>query len=55
MTSSDNDTYTFKEMLQQKDRVEFIKAMQIEIQDHENKQNLVRINEFAYQRFLEET
>ena len=32
---SDNDTYTFKEMLQQDDRVEFIKAMMKEIQDHE--------------------
>ena len=37
MTSSDNDTYTFKEMLQQKDRAEFIKAMQIAIQDHEDR------------------
>ena len=34
---SDNETYTFKEMLQQEDRVEFIKAMMKEIRDHEQR------------------
>ena len=37
MTSSDNDTYTFKEMLKQDDRAEFIKAMKVEIEDHEQR------------------
>ena len=36
---SDNDTYTFKEMLQQSDKNEFIQAMLKEIQDHENRKH----------------
>lgn len=35
--SSDNDTYTFKQMLQQPDKNEFILAMMKEVQDHENR------------------
>ena len=35
--TSDNETYTFKEMLQQEDKNEFIKAMLKEVQDHENR------------------
>ena len=35
--NSDNETYTFKEMLQQEDKNEFIKAMLKEVQDHENR------------------
>ena len=38
MTSaSDNGTYTFKQMLQQEDRYEFITAMINEIKDHDDK------------------
>jgi len=38
-TLSDNETYTFKEMLQQPDKNEFILAMMKEIQDHENREH----------------
>ena len=36
-TNSENDTYNFKEVLQQSDKSEFIKAMMIETHDHENR------------------
>ena len=36
-STADNDTYNFKEMLQQEDRAEFIKAMMDEINDHESR------------------
>ena len=35
-TSPDNDTYTYKTILQQEDRNEFVKAMMKEIVDHES-------------------
>ena len=38
-TLSDNETYTFKEMLQQPDKNDFIMAMIKEIQDHENREH----------------
>ena len=34
---SGNDVYTFKEMLKQPDKNEFIKAMIAEIKDHESR------------------
>ena len=37
---SDNDTYTFREMLQQPDKNDFIQAMLKEIQDHENRNHM---------------
>ena len=37
MTTSDNDTYTFKEMLKQDDRTEFIKGIKVEIENHEQR------------------
>ena len=36
-TSPDNDTYTYKSMLQQEDKNEFVKAMMKEIVDHESR------------------
>ena len=36
---SDNETYTFKEMLQQPDKNDFILAMMKEIQDHEKREH----------------
>ena len=38
---SGNDVYTFKEMLKQPDKNEFIKAMMAEIKDHESRQHWV--------------
>lgn len=35
--NADNDTFTFRNMLKQKDRAEFIKAMLVEIQAHESR------------------
>ena len=35
----DNDTYTYKRMLQQEDRNEFVKAMMKEIVDHEQRKH----------------
>ena len=34
---TDNDTYTFSQMLKQEDKHEFIKAMMVEIDDHERR------------------
>ena len=38
-STTDNEAYSFKEMLQQPDKSEFIKAMLDEIQDHENRKH----------------
>ena len=38
---SDNDCYTFKEMLKQDDKNQFIKAMMVEIEDHETREHWV--------------
>jgi len=37
LSTVDNGTYTLKEMLQQSDKAEFIKAMQVEVSDHESR------------------
>ena len=38
-TNADNDTFTLKHMLQQEDRAEFIKAMLVELNEHESREH----------------